>query len=126
LIVVADDQRTLIAATEQAPTDNAVVSETTAIAEVATSQVALDITLLTQRQKRDVQGVMAKMLGNRVGRLDTLLTRKPVGKRAGGWRRSSRCRARSCRRAIARSSSSGTSRRCSPTKARARASRASR
>jgi len=38
--------------------------------------VALDITLLSQRQKRDVQGVMAKMLGNRVGRLDTLLTRK--------------------------------------------------
>lgn len=83
LIVVADDQRTLIGATEQAPTDNAVISETTAIAEVATSQVALDITLLTQRQKRDVQSVMAKMLGNRVGRLDTLLTRKPAAKRAG-------------------------------------------
>ena len=83
LIVIADDQRTLIGATEQAPTDNAVVSETTAIAEVATSQVALDITLLTQRQKRDVQSVMAKMLGSRVGRLDTLLTRKPPAKRAG-------------------------------------------
>jgi sugar-specific transcriptional regulator TrmB len=81
LIVVADDQRTLIGATEMLGTDNAVVSETTAIAEVATSQVALDITLLTQRQKRDVQGVMAKMLGNRVGRLDTLLTRKvPAGR----------------------------------------------
>ena len=49
------------------PTDNAVVSETNAIAEIATSQVALDITLLSQRQKRDVQGVMAKMLGHRVG-----------------------------------------------------------
>jgi sugar-specific transcriptional regulator TrmB len=76
LIVVADDQRTLIGATEMQPTDNAVVSETNAIAEVATSQVALDITLLSQRQKRDVQGVMAKMLGHRVGRLDTLLTKK--------------------------------------------------
>jgi sugar-specific transcriptional regulator TrmB len=76
LIVVADDQRTLIGATEMQPSDNAVVSETSAIAEVATSQVALDITLLSQRQKREVQGVMAKMLGHRVGRLDTLLTKK--------------------------------------------------
>ena len=79
LVVVADDQRTLIGATEMQPTDNAVISETSAIAEIATSQVALDITLLSQRQKRDVQGVMAKMLGHRVGRLDTLLTKKVVG-----------------------------------------------
>jgi sugar-specific transcriptional regulator TrmB len=76
LVVVADDQRTLIGATEMQPTDNAVVSETNAIAEIATSQVALDITLLSQRQKREVQGVMAKMLGHRVGRLDTLLSKK--------------------------------------------------
>jgi sugar-specific transcriptional regulator TrmB len=73
LIVVADDRRTLIGATEERPDDLAVLSETPAIAEVATSQVALDITLLCQRQRRDVQSVMAKMLGARVGRLDTLL-----------------------------------------------------
>ena len=73
LIVVADDLRTLIAATETTDKDDGVVSETPAIAEVATTQVALDITLLAQRQKRDVQHVMAKMLGHRVGRLDTLL-----------------------------------------------------
>lgn len=73
LIVVSDDARTLIAATEATEKDDGVVSETPAIAEVATSQVALDITLLAQRQKRDVQHVMAKMLGHRVGRLDTLL-----------------------------------------------------
>jgi sugar-specific transcriptional regulator TrmB len=76
LVVVADDQRTLIGATEMQPSDNAVISETSAIAEITTSQVALDITLLSQRQKRDVQGVMAKMLGHRVGRLDTLLSRR--------------------------------------------------
>jgi sugar-specific transcriptional regulator TrmB len=76
LVVVADDQRTLIGATEQAEDDNAVISETKAIAEIATSQVALDITLLCQRRKRDVQQTMARMLGNRVGRLDTLLARK--------------------------------------------------
>jgi sugar-specific transcriptional regulator TrmB len=83
LIVVADDIRTLIGATEMTEKDDAVVSETPAIAEVATSQIALDITLLSQRNKRDVQGVMAKMLGHRVGRLDTLLTGKPAPKPVG-------------------------------------------
>lgn len=75
LVVVADDHRSLIGATEMNDADNAVVSETVAIAEIATSQIALDITLLSQRTRRDVEGVMAKMLGSRVGRLDTLLPR---------------------------------------------------
>lgn len=82
LVVVADDKRSLIGATEQADSDAAVVSETTAIAEIVTSQVALDITLLTQRSGRDVEGVMAKMLGSRVGRLDTLLSKKDGDKKA--------------------------------------------
>ena len=82
LIVVADDQRTLIAATEATGNDAGVVSETPAIAEVATSQIALDITLLAQRQKRNVEPVMARMLGHRVGRLDTLLTGKSREPRA--------------------------------------------
>ena len=73
LIVVADDTRTLIGSVEMNDKDNAVVSETSPIAEVATSQIALDITLLSQRTNRDVQSVMAKMLGHRVGRLDSLL-----------------------------------------------------
>lgn len=81
LVVVADDRRTLIGATEMSDADAAVVSETTAIAEIATSQVALDITLLSQRQRRDVEGVMAKMLGARVGRLDTLLSKQDEGAR---------------------------------------------
>jgi HTH-type transcriptional regulator, sugar sensing transcriptional regulator len=76
LVVVADDHRSLIGATERSDADNAVVSETPAIAEIATSQVALDITLLSQRAERDIEGVMAKMLGSRVGRLDTLLSGK--------------------------------------------------
>lgn len=75
LVVVADDRRTLIGATENAPGDNAVVSETEAIAEIATSQIALDITLLAQRHHWDPRGAMAAMLGDRVGRLDTLLGR---------------------------------------------------
>ncbi len=76
LVVVADDMRSLVGATEMGELDAAVISETTAIAEIVTSQVALDITLLTQRTGRDIEGVMAKMLGSRVGRLDTLLSRK--------------------------------------------------
>ena len=76
LIVVADDARTLIGATERTSSDNAVISETPAIAEVAASQVALDITLLAQRKKQDVRRTMANMLGARVGRLDSLLSQK--------------------------------------------------
>lgn len=82
LVVVADDKRSLVGATEMSDLDAAVVSETTAIAEIVTSQVALDITLLSQRVGRDVEGVMAKMLGARVGRLDTLLSKRD-GERRG-------------------------------------------
>jgi len=73
LTVVADDTRTLIASTERNDRDHAVISETAALAEVATSQIALDITLLSQRTHQDIEKIMAKMLGDRVGRLDTLL-----------------------------------------------------
>jgi len=76
LVVVADDKRSLVGATELGELDSAVISETLAIAEIITSQVALDITLLTQRTGRSTQTVMAKMLGPRVGRLDTLLARQ--------------------------------------------------
>lgn len=83
LVVVSDDARTLVGATEQGAQDGAVVSATAAIAELATSQIALDITLLAQRQKQDVEPVMAKMLGQRVGSLDALLARKSTKKRGG-------------------------------------------
>jgi HTH-type transcriptional regulator, sugar sensing transcriptional regulator len=82
LVVVADDRRALIGATEMVDSDNAVISETSAISEIVTSQVALDITLLTQRTGTDVEGVMAKMLGARVGRLDTLLSKRDGERRA--------------------------------------------
>jgi hypothetical protein len=72
-MLISDDRRTLIGATERLDGDNAVVSETAAIAEMATSQIALDITLWSQRTKANVQPLMARMLGSRVGRLDSLL-----------------------------------------------------
>ncbi|HEY1956323.1 MAG TPA: helix-turn-helix domain-containing protein [Polyangiaceae bacterium] len=86
LIVVADDRTTLIGATERHDGDTAVVSDTAAIAEVATSQIALDITLLAQRHGIDVDGVMGKLLGERVGELDRLLPAAPpkTKKRARG------------------------------------------
>lgn len=73
LSVVADDRITLVASAEGTDRDTGVVSETKAIAEVTTSQVALDITLLAQRSGRDIQATMARMLGSRVGNLDGLL-----------------------------------------------------
>jgi len=77
LVIVADDTRTLLAATEKARHDTAVLSETAAIAELVTSQIALDITLLAQRHHHDTRKVMARMLGDRVGRLDHLLAAGP-------------------------------------------------
>jgi sugar-specific transcriptional regulator TrmB len=73
LVVVADDRSSLLGATTGKASDRAVVSETVAIAEIAVSQVALDLTLLAQRHGFDTTEVMAKMLGDRVGRLDSLL-----------------------------------------------------
>lgn len=78
LVMVADDRRCLIGAAEQRPDDTGVVSETTAIAEVAVGQIALDITLLAQRHGHDITAIMAEMLGHRVGRLDNLLASSPT------------------------------------------------
>jgi sugar-specific transcriptional regulator TrmB len=85
LVIVVDDRRTLVAATERAPGDTAVLSEAAAIAEFAVGQIALDITLLAQRHRTDVSSVMAAILGDRVGRLDSLLggARPALGERVG-------------------------------------------
>jgi len=73
LVLVADERQTLLAATEGSRDDTAMLSEAAAIAEFATGQIALDVTLLAQRHDHDVSEVMAKVLGDRVGRLDELL-----------------------------------------------------
>jgi sugar-specific transcriptional regulator TrmB len=73
LVVVADDRKSLLASTDEGPEDRAIVSETKAIAEIAVSQVSLDMTLLAGRHGADVGPVMVKLLGDRVGRMDTLL-----------------------------------------------------
>jgi len=76
-VLVVDDQRTLIGATEDNDADNAVISETDAIAEITTSQIALDLTLLAQRASEDTSELMAAILGDRVGRLDELFADAP-------------------------------------------------
>ncbi len=73
LVVVADDRRSLLASTNEDAEDRAIISETKAIAEIAVSQVSLDMTLLAMRYGAEVGAVMAKLLGDRVGRMDTLL-----------------------------------------------------
>lgn len=73
LVVVADDRRSLLASTNQDADDRAIIGETKAIAEIAVSQVSLDMTLLAMRYGADVGAVMAKLLGDRVGRMDSLL-----------------------------------------------------
>lgn len=78
LVLVADDRRTLIGATEQNDRDSAVLSEAPAIAEFAVGQIALDITLLADRYQKDVSEVMATILGDRVGRLGQLLSDAPA------------------------------------------------
>jgi sugar-specific transcriptional regulator TrmB len=90
LVLVADDRRTLIGATEQRGDDAAVLSEAPAVAEIAVGQIALDITLLSQRHGHDSREVMAAILGERVGRLDSLLAKRPapvLGVRCGAGRR---------------------------------------
>jgi len=77
LVMVADDRRSMVGSAEQAAGDTAVVSEAPAIADLASGQIALDITLLAQRYDHDVTEVMARILGDRIGRLDTLLPDEP-------------------------------------------------
>ncbi|MBW2522756.1 MAG: TrmB family transcriptional regulator [Deltaproteobacteria bacterium] len=77
IVMVADDRLCLVGSAEQVATDTAVVSEAPAIADLASGQIALDITLLAQRHDHDVTEVMARLLGERIGRLDTLLANEP-------------------------------------------------
>lgn len=78
LFLVVDDARALVGATDRAKDDSAVLTGTAAIAEIVTSQIALDITLLSQRHGYDAEKVMARILHERVGRLDELRASDPV------------------------------------------------
>jgi len=74
LILVVDHQRTLMGGTEPEASE-AVVTGHPAITEVALNNVALDVTLLAQRQKIDTTESMVEMLGDRLGSLDPLFSK---------------------------------------------------
>jgi sugar-specific transcriptional regulator TrmB len=76
LILIADHTRTLMGGTEPSEKSEAVVTGHPAITEVALNNIALDITLLSQRRKIDVTESMIEMLGDRLGSLDPLVAKK--------------------------------------------------
>jgi sugar-specific transcriptional regulator TrmB len=75
LILIVDHARSLMGTTEREKSE-AVVTGHPAISEVALNNIALDITLLSQRKKLDATESMIEMLGDRLGSLDPLVAKK--------------------------------------------------
>jgi hypothetical protein len=80
LILVVDHARTLMGGAEPAEKSEAVVTGHAAITEVALNNIALDITLLSQRKKLDATDSMVEMLGERLGSLDPILKRDTLSR----------------------------------------------
>jgi hypothetical protein len=74
MILIVDHARTLMGSTESDKSE-AVVTGHPAITEVALNNIALDITLLSQRKKVDPTESMVDMLGERLGSLDPLVAK---------------------------------------------------
>jgi hypothetical protein len=74
LILVADHGRSLMGRSEPAGAA-AVITGHPAITEVAINNIALDITLFSQRKNLDVTESMVEMLGDRLGPLDPLVAK---------------------------------------------------
>jgi len=75
VILVVDHARTLMGGAEPEDDSDAVVTGHPAINEVALNNIALDITLLSQRKKLDSSESMVEMLGERLGSLDPLVAK---------------------------------------------------
>ena len=75
VILVVDHARTLMGGAETEDDSDAVVTGHPAITEVALNNIALDITLLSQRKKLDASESMVEMLGERLGSLDPLVAK---------------------------------------------------
>jgi sugar-specific transcriptional regulator TrmB len=75
VILVVDHSRTLMGGAEPEDDSDAVVTGHPAINEVALNNIALDITLLSQRKKVDSSDSMVEMLGERLGSLDPLVAK---------------------------------------------------
>ncbi len=74
IILVVDHKRALMGEAEPNAVSKAVVTGHPAIIEVALNNIALDITLLSQRRNVDATDSMVEMLGDRLGSLDPLVT----------------------------------------------------
>lgn len=74
MILVVDHTRALMGGAEPDKSE-AVVTGHPAIIEVALNNIALDITLLSQRKKVDATESMVDMLGERLGSLDPLVAK---------------------------------------------------
>jgi predicted transcriptional regulator len=75
IILVVDHARTLMGGVEMDKSE-AVVTGHPAIIEVALNNIALDITLLSQRKRLDATESMVDMLGERLGSLDPLVAKQ--------------------------------------------------
>jgi len=75
LILVVDHARALMGTTEPAARSEAVVTGHASIIEIALNNIALDITLLSQRRRVDATESMVEMLGDRLGSLDPLVSK---------------------------------------------------
>ncbi len=74
IVLVVDGREVLMGGAEQTPGCTAVVTTEPDIVGIAEGQIALDLTLMGQRQGVEVSTAIVRMLGDRVGRLDTLLS----------------------------------------------------
>ena len=61
IILVADKDRALLGGAEDGETNRAVVTDESALVEMALSNLILDITLLGQRHKRDVEDIVVRL-----------------------------------------------------------------
>lgn len=61
VILIADQERALVGGAEEADMNRAVITEEPALVEMAVSNLVLDITLLGQRQERDVSQVVTRL-----------------------------------------------------------------
>jgi predicted transcriptional regulator len=75
LILVVDHARALMGTTEPSARSEAVVTGHASIIEIALNNIALDITLLSQRRRIDATESMVEMLGDRLGSLDPLVSK---------------------------------------------------
>ena len=75
IILVIDDIFTLMGSAEIGDDELAALTTHTAIVEIATNNIAMDLTLFGQRKDTDVTDVLKEMLEERIGRIDQFISK---------------------------------------------------